>query len=193
MTKAVSTNYVCIDGQKLVKWFLYWMEIISLKLGSTVGNEWYSFPSKLLDVQHPVISGEIGGRLAAVPWLLPSVTASRISVSRRFLRRTHQLGILCWESPVDWYGMFLSSFLRRKTSFGYCFSETHILWFVYFLCLCKVKKTFGRFQLEAPRAYKCKQILGLCHSSPQMKNQCGMWKKPLWGKKCIQPTHECDD
>ena len=90
------------------------MEIISSKLGSTVGNEWYSFPSKLLDVQHPVISGEIGGRLAAVPWLLPSVTASRISVSRRFLRRTHQLGILCWETPVDRYVMFLSSFLRRK-------------------------------------------------------------------------------
>jgi len=29
-----------------------------------------------------------------------------------------------------------------------------------------VKKTFGRFQLEASRAYKCKQILGLCHSPP---------------------------
>ena len=33
---------------------------------------------------------------------------------------------------------------------------------LYFLCLCKEKKTFGRFQLGAPRAYKCKQILGLC-------------------------------
>jgi hypothetical protein len=33
---------------------------------------------------------------------------------------------------------------------------------VYFLCLYKVKKTIGRLQLEAPRAYKCKQILGLC-------------------------------
>ena len=28
----------------------------------------------------------------------------------------------------------------------------------------KVQKTFGRFQLEAPRAYRCKQILGLCHN-----------------------------
>ena len=27
-----------------------------------------------------------------------------------------------------------------------------------------MKKTFGRFQLEAPRAYKCKQILGLCQA-----------------------------
>ncbi len=38
-------------------------------------------------------------------------------------------------------------------------------------------KAFGKFQLEAPRAYKCKWILGLCHSPPQMKNQCGLWKK----------------
>jgi hypothetical protein len=28
-----------------------------------------------------------------------------------------------------------------------------------------VKKTVGRFQLEAPRAYNCKQILGLCQSN----------------------------
>jgi hypothetical protein len=36
---------------------------------------------------------------------------------------------------------------------------------LYFLCLCKGRKTFGGFQLEAPRAYECKQILGLCHMS----------------------------
>ncbi len=29
--------------------------------------------------------------------------------------------------------------------------------------LWQVKKNFGRFQLEAPRAYMCKHILGLCH------------------------------
>ena len=34
--------------------------------------------------------------------------------------------------------------------------------FEYFLCCCKMKKTFGKRQLEAPRADKCKQILGLC-------------------------------
>ena len=45
---------------------------------------------------------------------------------------------------------------------------------------CKVKKIYGRFQLEALRDYQCKQILGLCHSPPQMENQCGMWKN-LWG------------
>ena len=135
---------------------------MSLKIGLTVGNEWYRFPGKTTDVQHPVISEEIGGSLGAVPWLALSVTASRISAFRRFRRRTHQMGILCWETLVDWYGMFRSSFLRRKTSLVIT-SQMHISCdYVYFLCLCKVKKTFGRIQLEAPRAYKCKQILGLC-------------------------------
>ena len=27
-----------------------------------------------------------------------------------------------------------------------------------------MKRAFGKFQLEAPRAYKCKQILGLCQA-----------------------------
>jgi hypothetical protein len=58
--------------------------------------------------------------------------------------------------------MFLRSFLRRNHLFGYYFSEK----ISYDLCtsfaLCKVKRTIGRFQLEAPRAYECKQILGLC-------------------------------
>ena len=50
---------------------------------------------------------------------------------------------------------------------------------MYFLCLCKVKKTFGRFQVDATKAYKCKQILGLCHSPPGMENQRSLWKKNL--------------
>jgi hypothetical protein len=33
-----------------------------------------------------------------------------------------------------------------------------------------VKKTVGRFQVKAPRAYQCKQILGLCQGlSPSSK------------------------
>ena len=73
--------------------------------------------------------------------------------------------------------------------------------------LHKVKKTFGRFLVEAPRAYKCKQILGicqsyqckqilgLCHSPPQMENQCGFVENKDLGevKKCLQPTPECND
>jgi len=38
--------------------------------------------------------------------------------------------------------------------------------------LCKVKKTIGRFQLEAPGAYNCKQILGLCQCLISFKNIC---------------------
>ena len=39
------------------------------------------------------------------------------------------------------------------------------------LCLHKAKKTFGGFQVDAQEAYVCKQILGLCHSPPQMEYQ----------------------
>ena len=42
---------------------------------------------------------------------------------------------------------------------------------LYFLCLCKERKTFESFQLEAPRAYKCKQILGLCQRFLQTFNE----------------------
>ena len=81
-----------------------------------------------------------------------------------------------WGTPYTCMGCF-SEVFWEETSFGYCFSETNILWFEYFLCLCKGRTTFERFQLEAPRAYKCKQILGLCHSPPRMENQRGLWRK----------------
>ena len=54
----------------------------------------------------------------------------------------------------------MRSFLRKKTCFWYCFSETYILIYCTFFDCCKVKKTFKRFHLEAPEAYKFKQILG---------------------------------
>ena len=47
-------------------------------------------------------------------------------------------------------------------SFKYCFSETNIRWLCASFVLHKVKKIFGRFQVEAHKAYACKQILGLC-------------------------------
>ncbi len=50
------------------------------------------------------------------------------------------------------------------------------------------ERAFGRFQLEAPGAYKCKQILGLFCSSLQMENQCGLWKKLCEVQK-MNPAH----
>ena len=47
----------------------------------------------------------------------------------------------------------------------------------YFLCWCKEKKTFGRFQLEAPRVYNCKQILGLWQN---MSNKSFSSKSETW-------------
>jgi hypothetical protein len=117
--------------------------MMSLKLGFTVWNEWYTFPSKTMDVQHPVISEEIGGSLRSVPWLLLSVTASRISSSRRFLRRDHQLGIPCWETLLDRCGMFLSCLLRRKHLMD-AVSQKHISCDLCTSFACyKVKKTIA--------------------------------------------------
>ena len=97
-----------------------------------------------------------------------------------------------WGTPYTCMGCF-SEVFWEETIFGYCFSETNILWFEYFRCCCKVKRTFGKFQLEASRAYKCKQILGLCHSPPRMENYCTCGKKNFVRKKIIHCTHECHD
>jgi hypothetical protein len=119
------------------------MEILSLKSGFSAWNKWYRFLIKTMNAWHTVISEEIGGSLQAVPWLRLSLTASRISCLRMFLRRDHQLGIPCWETPIDRYGVFLRSFLRRKHHFGYCFSDTNILWFVYSFAWCKQRRPLG--------------------------------------------------
>ena len=66
------------------------------------------------------------------------------------------------ETTFDGYAMFLRSFLRRNTSFGYYLSETNISWVCTSSVLHKVKKTFGMFHVEAHRADKYKQIRGLC-------------------------------
>ncbi len=43
--------------------------------------------------------------------------------------------------------------------------------FVYFLCVVQSEEDLWKFQVEAQRAYTCKQILGLGHSPPRMENQ----------------------
>ena len=123
---------------------------------------WYRSPGKTTDVQHPVISEEIGGSLGAVPWLALSVIASRISPSRRFLRWNLQLGIPCWELLLTGMGCLSVVFWEENLFWILFLRNTYIVICVLPL-LVKQKKTLGRFQLEVPRAYKCKQILGLCH------------------------------
>jgi len=85
----------------------------------------------------------------------------------------HQLGVLCQEMPLDRYDMFLRSL--EENIFLDIVSQKQISCdLCTFISCCNVKKTVGRLQLEAPRAYQCKQILGLCHLPPQMENQCGL-------------------
>ncbi len=61
-------------------------------------------------------------------------------------------------------------------SFEYCFSETNIVWLLYFLCLAQSEEDLQRFQVEAQELYTCKQIFGLCHSSPRLEIQSGLQK-----------------
>ena len=94
---------------------------------------------------------------------------------------TEELPILVWDVS--------QKLSEKKTYFGYCFSETNISWFEYFLCCYKVKRAFGKFQLEAPRAYKCKQILGLCHSPPRMEISVLAEKKTFCEVKKLSSVH----
>ena len=71
------------------------------------------------------------------------------------------MGILCLETPLGRYGVFLRSFLRRKLLFDIVSQKQISCDLCTSLAKHKVKKTVGRFQLEAPTAYWCKQILGL--------------------------------
>ena len=98
-------------------------------------------------------------------------------LTRRFLRRKLILGIfLYWGTPPSVWDLVISS-----TSYDFLILPL--------LVQSEVKKAFGRFQLEAPRAYKCKQILGLCYSPPRMENRFGLWKKNLCEVKNVSSLH----
>ena len=61
-------------------------------------------------------------------------------------------------------------FSEKKTSFWILFLRNYYLMILYFLCVAQSEKTSGRFQVEAPRAYLCKQILGLYQAKESIKD-----------------------
>ena len=78
-----------------------------------------------------------------------------------------------------------NSFYEKTALNMKCLSEKNDSCFSCGLTTCDVKclyfllvqifsnilnEDFGRFQLEATRAYKCKWILGLCHLPPRLEN-----------------------
>ena len=149
-----------------------------------------------------------GGSLGEVPWLQPSETASGIFTWRGFLRQSHQLGISFLRTPLTGMGCF-----------SVVFWEKNIFWILFFqkqiscdLCtsfvVTKWRGPLGRFQLEAPRAYRCKWILsvtsvevceGILNFWPMTlapMNGESMWlmeKISLEVKKCIQSDCDCHD
>ena len=115
-----------------------------------------------------VVPGRDWQWFGAVEWLS---TANRNCPVRRFLRKKTSLGYFA-EKRLEWIWVFL----EKKMSFEYCFSETNILWLLYFLCIAQSEVGLWRLQVEAQVLYTCKQIFGLCHSPPRLENQSGSRK-----------------
>ena len=108
----------------------------------------------------------------------PNIYPEKVSEKKPLVG--YVLIFLYWGTPYTCMGCFSEVFWEENI-FGYCFSETNILWFEYFLCFCKVKRTFGKFQLEAPRAYKCKSYswpMSLTRMNEKLV--CLQRKNPLW-------------
>ena len=103
---------------------------------------------------------------------------------RSFLRRKHVLDILflgtCGLHTVSWI----------------LFSEKFISYDFILLCIAQSEGDLQSFQVEAQKAYTCKQILGLCHSvrllfkwnalltlqSPRRNNK--------WWRECIRDMQQ---
>jgi hypothetical protein len=71
-----------------------------------------------------------------------------------FTKKLPLTGMGCFSEIFSEANIFLDIVSQKQISCDVCTS----------FALCKVKKTVGRFQLEALRAHQCKQILGLCQS-----------------------------
>ena len=77
----------------------------------------------------------------------------------------------------------IRSFLRKKTSFGYCFSETNILILCTSFVLHKVLKTF----LEVPSGSSQSLLVQVdswpMSLAPTLENQSGLWKSKTSERK----------
>ena len=127
----------------------------------------HGLPSKLCMKKIHGSWGFIGGNLGAVAWLLPSLSLPSGTLYIEGFWEENFHWIFFSEGHLEAYRASWASWWL----FGYCFWETNILWLCALPLIVKVKKTFLRFQMEAHVAYTCKQILGLCHSPPQMEYQ----------------------
>ena len=105
--------------------------------------------------------------VVAVAWLDLLLNCQQDLSHEKFSEKENIFWVFLMRNAFDRYGWFS----RRKKSFEYCFLETNILWLCTSFVFHKMKKTFGRFQVEPQQAYACKQILGVCHSPPWMEYQ----------------------
>ena len=143
------------------------------------------FTSKTMHMWHPVAPEEIDSRWEQFhdcyfPQLPTKYVPRDVSLEETmswvfFTENLPLIGMECF-SEVFWEEkIFLDIVSQKQISCDLCTS----------IASCKVNKTVGRFQLESPRAYKCKQILGLRYLPPQMENQCGFVDKTTSARQKI--------
>jgi len=127
------------------------------------------FPSKTMHACHLVAPEVFGDRWEQFHDCFPPVTTRKWCPTKRVMshKKVPQKKLTL--------GMFL--YWRTPSSVWSSCQKRYVLAFLILPLLCKGRKTVGRFQVEAPRAYACKLILGLYHLPMQMANQCGLWKK----------------
>ena len=101
-------------------------------------------------------SSIFGEKIIVVKYFWPEITCCEV---KQFYEKT-SLNMKCFSEEND------SSLSRGFTS-----CDVKYLYFLLVQIFSHIwNKAFGRFQLEAPRAYNCKWILGLCHSPPRLEN-----------------------
>ena len=74
-----------------------------------------------------------------------------------------------WGTPYTCMGCFSEVFWEEKIFLDIVSQKQIYCDLCTYFASCKVKRTVGRFQLEAPRAYQCKQILGPCQTNRSNK------------------------
>ena len=104
------------------------------------------------------------------------LTAKRNCPMRRFLRKKTSFGYFCWEKPR----MKMGVSQERKCLLSIVSQKLISYDFLYFLCIAQSEEDLWRFQVEACRAYTCKQIIGLCQSGVAWRQ-----RKSSWQVKCV--------
>ena len=149
-----------------------------------------------MDVQHSGITQKIGGSLGAVPWLLPSETASEILSWEGFWEETISwiwLDISLLRNSLYLYGMFLRSFLRRKHILDIVSQKQISCDLSTSSAVAKWRGPLGSSSWKLLELTSVSRFLAYVTRPHEWRISVLAEKNLLWGKKMIQCTHECHE